>query len=184
MTSHDRRAPLPAKSPAEIASPADSIAIAHLNVWAYREFAVDLGPEAWPELVRALTSVGADVDSGAYYVVRSEDGLLGSAAYRPPGSSYAALPDGWASIAVLAVAPPARRRGVAGSLVEACAVRAGHDSAPVLAAVVPGYLESAQAFFTRMGFHREQGLPRRGEQPYWLYRKILGEPGAGTLEEV
>ena len=184
MTFHDRRTSLPAKPSVEIASPADSIAIAHLNVWAYREFAVDLGPQVWPELVRALTSVGADVDSGAFYVVRSEDGLLGSAAYRPPGSASPALPSGWASIALLAVAPPARRRGVAGSLVEACAMRAGHDGAPVLAAVVPGYLESAQALFTRMGFHREQGLPRRGEQSYWLYRKNLGEPGAGALEEV
>ncbi len=158
----------------EAAASQDWISIAHLNVWAYREFAVDLGPEAWPDLVRTLTSIGERAKIASFFVARSDEGLVGSVAYHPPGRSTTPLPAEWASINLLAVAPPARGRGVAASLVEACTLRAEQHGAPSLGAVVAGYLADAQGLFTWMGFRREQGLPRRGEEPYWLYRKDLG----------
>ncbi len=167
--------PLPSSSfPVEAAASEDRISIAHLNVWAYREFAVALGPEAWPDLVRTLTSIGERAKAASFFVVRSDGGLVGSVAYHQPGRSTTPLPAEWASIALLAVAPPARGRGVAASLVEACTLRAEQHGAASLGAVVAGYLADAQGLLTRMGFRCEQGLPRRGKEPYWLYRKDLG----------
>jgi hypothetical protein len=35
-------------------------------------------------------------------------------------------------------------------------------------------MTGAQALFSSLGFHKEQGLAKRGAQPYWLFRKTLG----------
>lgn len=165
---------LPEELRVEVASPDDRIAIAHLNVWAYREFAFDLGPELWPVLVKELTAVGPAAGTATFLVVRKDGDLVGSAAYRPPGRSQSPVPRAWASIDLLAVSPGARHGGVATALVLECLERAAADQAPALGANVRGYMEAAQELFTRLGFHREQGLAKRDEQPYWLYRRQLG----------
>lgn len=158
----------------EVAGPADWIAIAHLNVWAYREFALDLGPEVWPELVRTLTAVAPAAERVTFLVVREDESLTGSAAYRPPGASVGPVPAAWASVDLLAVSPAARNEGIATALVDACMERARADGAPALGAHVKAFMTAAQELFTRLGFHREQGLARRDEPPYWLYRRELG----------
>jgi ribosomal protein S18 acetylase RimI-like enzyme len=158
----------------EVASPDDRIATAHLNVWAYREFAFDLGAELWPVLVKELTAVGPAAEKATFLVVREDGDLVGSAAYRPPGSSVSPVPAAWASVDLLAVSPDERHRGVATALVLECLERAAADRAPVLGAGVKGYMAAAQELFTRLGFHREQGLAKRDGQPYWLYRRQLG----------
>jgi ribosomal protein S18 acetylase RimI-like enzyme len=161
-------------SSVETGTPADWIAIAHLNVWAYREFALDLGPEVWPELVRTLTAVAPAAETATFLVVREDGTLTGSAAYRPPGASLSPIPGSWASVDLLAVSPAARNEGIATDLVDACLERARADGAPALGAHVKGFMSAAQELFTRLGFHREQGLARRDEHPYWLYRRELG----------
>ncbi|HEX2053665.1 MAG TPA: GNAT family N-acetyltransferase [Actinomycetota bacterium] len=155
----------------ERAAPDDWIAIAHLNVWAFREFAVELGQREWPELVRVLTGVGPAAREGPLFVVRSELEPVGSAAYRPPGRSRAPIPPDWASVELLAVAPPDRGKGLGAALVHVCEAQAMEDGAEFLAAVVPDYQRAAQELFARLGFHREQGLARPGQRPYALYRK-------------
>ncbi|HYO00084.1 MAG TPA: GNAT family N-acetyltransferase [Actinomycetota bacterium] len=157
----------------ETAAQPDWIAIAHLNVWAYREFSGDLGTEAWPEMVRKLTSVGPAAETATFFVVRNDENLLGSVAYRPPGSSLSPVPPAWASIDLLAVSPAARGEGVGEALVIACIGRAGADGAPTIGASVNGLMTAAQGLFSGLGFHREQGLAKRGVQPYWLHRKDL-----------
>ena len=155
------------------ATPDDWIAIAHLNVWAFREFAVELGQQTWPELVRTLTTVGPVARDGAFFVVRSGVEPVGSVAYRRPGHSKPPLPPDWASVDLLAVAPSARRRGTGAALVDACKMQAREHGAEVLGAVVGDYQLDAQQLFGRMGFHREQGLARAGRRPFWVYRKRL-----------
>jgi ribosomal protein S18 acetylase RimI-like enzyme len=165
---------LPEELRVEVASPDDRIAVAHLNVWAYREFAFDLGAELWPVLVKALTAVAPPAGNATFLVVREDGDLVGSAAYRPPGLSMSPVPRAWASVDLLAVSPDARHRGVATALVLECLERASADGAPALGAKVPGYTAAAQELFTKLGFHREQGLAKRNETAYWLYFKELG----------
>ena len=169
----------------DTATQPDWIAIAHLNVWAYREFSVDLGTEVWPEIVRKLTSVGPAAGRATFFVVRNGEDLLGSVAYRPPGSSLSPVPPAWASIDLLAVSPAARGQGVGAALVSACIDRAGADGATTIGASVSGLMTAAQGLFSGLDFHREQGLAKRGAQPYWLYRKVLRvQPAGVALEEV
>lgn len=155
----------------ELAGGEDRVAIAHLNVWAFREYAFDLGPEAWPELVARLTAAGdgeADL-----LVIRGEGGLVGSVAYRPAGSSASPLPAGWASIDLLAVSPAARSQGLGRQLVQACMERASSQGAATIGARVDTFMTAAQGLFSSLGFHREQGLARRDAPAFWLYRKDL-----------
>ncbi|CAN5782440.1 hypothetical protein BH23ACT12_BH23ACT12_08860 [soil metagenome] len=151
------------------ATPEDRIAIAHLNVWAYREYSIDLGAERWPEMVRALTAAGAS----RFLVVREDGDLLGSAAYRHPGLALSPLPAAWASIHLLAVSPDARREGIATALVHSCLELARTDGAVTVGATVNGLMTGAQALFAGLGFRREQGLPKRDEPHFWIYRMDL-----------
>ena len=160
----------------ETATQPDWLAIAHLNVWAYREFAIDLGAEVWPGMVRKLTSVGPAAEKATLFVVRNGEDLLGSVAYRPPGSALTPVPPAWASIDLLAVSPAARGQGLGTALVNACVGRAQAGGAATIGASVNGLMTAAQGLFSGLGFHREQGLAKRGEQPYWLYRKDLRPP--------
>lgn len=161
--------PAPVSPHVETAGPEDRIAISHLNVWAYREYAFDLGPESWPELVAALTAPG---DTG-FFVIRAGGGLVGSVAYRPAGTSPAPIPAGWASLDRLAVAPDRRGEGLGRRLVTACLEQARREGAPAVGARVESYMTAAQGLLGDLGFHREQGLARRGAPGYWLYRKEL-----------
>lgn len=156
------------------ATPEDRIAIAHLNVWAYREFSVELGAEVWPGMVKTLTAIAPAAETATFLVVREEDDLLGSVAYRPPGWALPPLPVAWASIDLLAVAPNARNEGFARALVQACLDRAAADGADTIGATVNGLMTGAQALFSGLGFHKEQALGKRGAQPYWLFHKGLG----------
>ncbi len=157
----------------EEATQQDAIAIAHLNVWAYREFSTELGAEAWPAWVRTLTAIAPAAETATFLVVRDQDALVGSVAYRPPGQAPAPLPAAWASVDLLAVAPAVRNEGIGRALVQACMDRAASGGATTIGATVNGLMAGAQALFSGLGFHKEQGLARRGEQPYWLYRKEL-----------
>ncbi len=158
----------------EEATAEDRIAIAHLNVWAYREFSNELGAEVWPGVVKTLTAIAPAAETATFLVVREEDGLLGSVAYRPPGWALPTLPIAWASIDLLAVAPNARNEGVARALVQSCLDRAADDGAHMIGAIVNDLMTGAQALFSGLGFHKEQGLGKRGAQPFWLFRKELG----------
>ncbi len=158
----------------EEATAEDRIAIAHLNVWAYREFSNELGAEVWPGMVKTLTAISPASETATFLVVRGDGGLLGSVAYRPPGWALPPLPVAWASVDLLVVAPNARNEGVARALVLACLERAAADGADTIAATVNGLMTGAQALFSGLGFHKEQGLAKRGAQPYWLFRKTLG----------
>lgn len=158
----------------EEATAEDRIAIAHLNVWAYREFSNDLGAEVWPVMVKKLTSIAPAAETATFLVVRHEEGLAASVAYRPPGWALPPLPVAWASIDLLAVSPNARNEGLGRALVRACLLKAEADGADTIGAAVNGLMTGAQALLSGLGFHKEQGLAKKGAQPYWLYRKTLG----------
>jgi len=158
----------------EEATAEDRIAIAHLNVWAYREYSNELGAEVWPGMVNTLTAIAPAAETATFLVAADEEGLVGSVAYRRPGWAPPPLPAAWASIDLLAVAPSARNEGIARALVQACIVRAEADGADTIGATVDGLMAGAQALFSGLGFHKEQGLAKKGAQPYWMYRRRLG----------
>jgi ribosomal protein S18 acetylase RimI-like enzyme len=157
----------------EEATAEDRLAIAHLNVWAYREFSNDFGAEVWPGVVKTLTAIAPAAETATFLVLRGDDSLLGSVAYRPPGWALPPLPVAWASVDLLAVAPNTRNEGVARALVQACMDRAAADGAETIGAAVNGLMTGALALFSGLGFHKEQGLAKKGAQPNWLFRKHL-----------
>jgi ribosomal protein S18 acetylase RimI-like enzyme len=98
----------------EEATAADILAIADLNVAAYREFARRLGADAWGAMEKNLRGVARLTGWAKFLVVRTPRGLAGSVGYCAPGKSDPAVFEpGWSSIVLLAVSPQHRRHGIA-----------------------------------------------------------------------
>jgi ribosomal protein S18 acetylase RimI-like enzyme len=152
----------------EEATAADILAIADLNVAAYREFARRLGPTAWEAMQKNLRGVARLTGSVTFLVVRTPRGLAGSVGYCPPGRSDAAVfePE-WASIVLLAVSPRHRRRGVARALVRDCIRRARDDRAPTVALFTSELMTAAGELYRNLGFHGDRELPPRYGVRYW-----------------
>lgn len=112
------------------ACPGDFPAIAELNVAAYREFAAQMSPEAWPGMEQSLRAVERRAGNALFLMLRVNDELAGSVGYCPPGrSDPAVFPPEWASMVLLAVAPLHRRCGVGWRLLDECLRRARQDHA-------------------------------------------------------
>lgn len=98
--------------------------------------------------------VAADPSTGA---------LLGTVAFVRRGSVYAELAgEGEAEFRMLAVAPEARRRGVAEALVRACMERAEVIGAEQLVISTSVRMHTAHRLYQRLGFVR---LPERDWSP-------------------
>jgi ribosomal protein S18 acetylase RimI-like enzyme len=146
----------------EEATAADILAIADLNVAAYREFARRLGPPAWEAMQRNLRGVARLTGSAKFLVVRTPRGLAGSVGYCPPGKSDSAVFEpGWASIVLLAVSPRHRRRGVARALMRDCIRRARDDHAPAVSLFTSEIMIGAAELYRTLGFHEDRELPPR-----------------------
>ncbi len=100
----------------------------------------------------------------------ADDAVLGAVAFTPPGSSWAELagPDE-GEFRMLAVAPAARRRGVAEALVRACLERSRALGLRRVVISSDGAMHSAHRLYGRLGFVR---IPERDWEP---------RPGKGLL---
>lgn len=98
-----------------------------------------------------------------YVAVDEEGWLLGTVTYCPVGSAYQEVASGptEGEFRMLAVAPDARRQGVAEALVRMCVERSdelGYDA--VVLSSMPKQ-EQAQRLYTRLGFRRTPELDWR-----------------------
>jgi ribosomal protein S18 acetylase RimI-like enzyme len=156
------------------ATAADVLAIADLNVAAYREFAKRLGPPAWEAMQKNLRGVARLTGWARFLVVRTPRGLAGSVGYCAPGKSDAAVFESeWASIVLLAVAPRHRRRGIARALVRDCIRRARDDHAPAVGLFTSELMTGAAELYRSLGFREDRELPRRYGVRYWRLRLEL-----------
>ena len=144
------------------ATAGDILAIADLNVAAYREFAKRLGAPAWEAMQKNLRGVARLTGWAQFLVVRTPRGLAGSVGYCPPGKSDAAVfePE-WASIVLLAVSPRQRRRGIARALVRECIRRARADHAPAVGLFTSEIMTGAGELYRSLGFREDRELPPR-----------------------
>jgi ribosomal protein S18 acetylase RimI-like enzyme len=158
----------------EQATPADVLALAELNVAAYREFAKGLGAPAWRAMQKNLRGIARLTGWADFLVVRSPGGIAGSVGYCPPGrSDPTVFEPGWASIVLLAVSPHHRRRGIGRDLVRECIRRARDDGAPAIGLFTSEIMTGARILYQGLGFREDRELPPRYGVRYWRLRLEL-----------
>ena len=146
----------------EEATAADVLAIADLNVAAYREFGRRLGADAWGAMEKNLRGVARLTGWAKFLVVRTPRGLAGSVGYCAPGKSDPAVFEpGWASIVLLAVSPRHRRRGIGRAQIRDCIRRARDDDAPAVGLFTSEIMTHAAELYRSLGFQEDRALPPR-----------------------
>jgi len=146
----------------EEATAADVLAIADLNVAAYREFARRLGPDPWAAMEKNLRGVARLTGWAKFLVVRTPRGLAGSVGYCAPGrSDPTVFEPAWSSIVLLAVSPRHRRRGIGRALVRDCIRRARDDQAPAVGLFTSEIMTGAGQLYRSLGFLEDRELPPR-----------------------
>lgn len=140
---------------------------------AYREFEPLLAPEHWQRMTSNLAVV---VDRAAEHqlLVAELDGkLAGTVTYlRPDHPDYEHVPQDWAVIRALAVAPAARGRGVGAALTRECLRRASADAAPVVGLHTAEMMIVARSMYERMGFGVQREFRHLGLR-FLVYRLVL-----------
>lgn len=154
------------------ARPDERDAVSDLTVRAYAEFASIMDPTSWAELDGAVRGALAS-DAPADCIVAEDRGtLIGSVMLYPANAdAYGDLARavGCPEVRLVAVAPEARRRGVARALMEECIRRARAWGATAVGLHTSRSLRAAMALYARMGFER---TPETDFQP----------PGAELVE--
>ncbi|MGV0028547.1 GNAT family N-acetyltransferase [Phormidesmis priestleyi] len=113
--------------------------IASLNVEAYREYSHALTSDNWEIMQTNLLRVAEVAKQGQLMVAQSDQELVGSVIYCPPGTSDSRLfqPE-WASLRMLAVLPQYRGQRIGQQLSMECIHRAKQDKAEVV-----GYIRAS-----------------------------------------
>src|SRR5689334_12346167 len=112
------------------AMPGDAAAINQLCVEAYAEFESVVGRDNWLQMREGLASAYDLAALGELLVAEDAGGVIGVVLYIPPGRSDGrSIPQAWATIRMLAVAPASRGQGIGRRLAEACVSRARRDGA-------------------------------------------------------
>lgn len=156
----------------------DAVGALTFEAYAADGFASGVG-----EYADELRDAAARAREAELYVAVGEDGaLLGTVTYCPQGSPYQELAaPGEGEFRMLAVAPTARRRGVAEALVRMCVERSrelGYDA--VVLSSMPNQL-AAHRVYDRVGFRRTPELDWRPTPTVDLlaFRLDLNHPPAG-----
>ena len=154
------------------ATDADLPAIQALTRRSYEEFAFVMQPSAWQGLASAIEAALSSTDSKDRIVAVSNGQIIGSVLLYPPAAqAYGELTGSNAvpELRLLAVALPARRKGVARALVEECIRRAKLMGAKELGLHTSRSMRAAIRLYAKLGFVR---APERDFQP----------PGAEVVE--
>jgi len=167
----------------EKATERDFDAIADLNVSAYSEFASRLQPGSWEVMQKNLRNIAERAKTAEFLVFRSDDAIVGSVGYCPPGRGDPAIfePD-MAVIMVLAVDPSNRGKGIAKDLTLACITRAKRDNANSIGLFTSELMQSAQHIYRTLGFQQDRELPLRYGVRY--FRFVLSLVKDGRLHHI
>ena len=143
------------------AQPAEAVAVGELTAHAY---AVDGFVPSGSDYASVLSDAATRLRDADLLVAEDEAGaLLGTITFALSGTPYAQIARaGEAEFRMLAVAPAARRQGVAKALVEACIERGRVAGASALVLSSSLDMTAAHGLYERMGFTRQ---PERDWSP-------------------
>lgn len=148
--------------------------IAVLNYLAYREMASRVPAWSSEEFFHLLVAKRAQ--QATFFLLRSQNKVIGSVAYSTPGRSVDPIPAHWASLLLLAVHPEYRGNGYGRLLASECIMMARQDQADTIGLFTSELMTSAHRLYKGLGFQVEKKLaPRLGLQ-YWLYRYDIPNP--------
>ncbi|MCM3569340.1 GNAT family N-acetyltransferase [Neobacillus mesonae] len=127
------------------------------RVMAYEEHAQKVPEGHWEALRKSILS-DADEQMGVELLVAELEGeVVGSVALFPSKSdAYKGLSDmvDYPEIRMLAVAPQARRKGIAEALIKECILRAKVSGTKYIGLHTADFMEAAIRLYERMGFIR------------------------------
>src|SRR5215813_4524502 len=133
----------------------DRNAIRELTLAAYAEYAARM-PAHWDGYRRNILATLDDVRPAAQLVAEREDAIVGTVLLYPAAGERSSP-----EVRLLAVAPAARRQGVASTLMLECVRRARRSGAPSLTLHTTEVMEAARRLYGRMGFVRAPELDFR-----------------------
>lgn len=140
----------------------DHDAVRDVTLSAYQEYA---GPMAahWESYRQSILATLGDVRPAEQIVAELDGAIAGTVLLYPAGTVFTA-PDGrqvtlaWPELRLLAVALPARGKGIGAALVRECMRRARQSGAAVLTLHTTDVMRVAMAMYERMGFIRAPEL--------------------------
>jgi ribosomal protein S18 acetylase RimI-like enzyme len=139
--------------------PAHDEELALVGELTYAAYAADGHVSSEDGYAAHLRDAATRAAEGELYVAELDGEVVGTVTFCPQGSTFAELAQpGEGEFRMLAVAPPARRRGVAEALVSLCLERSrelGYDA--VVLSSLTGQAE-AHRLYERLGFRRTPDL--------------------------
>ena len=136
--------------------PEEREAIIALTLAAYKQYDAVLPPGAWHEYATSIRDTFSNDTASTRVIVIQDDAIIGSALLIPPTelarSGRAAQP--YPEIRLVAVAPEARRRGIATALIDACIERAQAAGYHYIGLHSTDYMRDAIRIYERLGFIR------------------------------
>jgi GNAT superfamily N-acetyltransferase len=136
----------------------DRGAIEAVTLAAYEQYAA-LMPAHWEGYRQNILATLAAAQPEAQIVAEKKGGLVGTVLLYPAGSVMARPGGGSITLAepevrLLAVAPPARGRGVGAALMDECVRRARQSGAAALTLHTTDIMQAAMRLYERLGFRR------------------------------
>jgi ribosomal protein S18 acetylase RimI-like enzyme len=157
-----------------VAGDRDAEAVGALSVVAYREDGY-LDGIGGPELGADLADGARRVREATVLVAETDDGeLVGTVTLAEPGSPYAETAEpGEIEVRMLAVAPAARRQGIAAALMEAAHAEARQRGMRRVVLCSEASYTQVHRFYERLGYQRQ---PERDWTPGGVPLLSFGRP--------
>jgi ribosomal protein S18 acetylase RimI-like enzyme len=135
------------------------VAVGELTVRAYAVDGFAGGEDGYAHQLRDVATRAREAEVYVAVLPESPDAILGTVTFCPQGSPWCQLAQpGEGEFRMLAVAPEARRRGVAEALVGVCVERAGElGYTAVVLSTLPEQ-RTAHRLYERLGFERAPEL--------------------------
>ncbi len=140
----------------------DRDAIRDVTMSAYQEYAALMSAH-WEGYRQSILTTLDDVTPAEQIVAELDGAIAGTVLLYPAGTVFT-TPDGrrvtltWPEVRLLAVAPPARGKGIGAALVRECMRRARQSGATVITLHTTDVMRVAMAMYERMGFIRVPDL--------------------------
>jgi GNAT superfamily N-acetyltransferase len=161
------------------ARPADRDAIVDVTLAAYQEYASQV--PFWPAYRENILATITSPRPAAQLVADLDGTIVGTVLFYPappPGATIAPGQSRWPEIRLLAVAPPARGKGVALALMQECVRRAREAGSDAVTLHTMSAMQAALRLYTRMGFQPAPELDFQPVADFTVngYRLTLGPP--------